>query len=109
MELTKFRFLGLPMIIASIGPYGAHLHDGSEYTGTYADYVAPKVIAQWHRTRIDACLEAGVDALAIETIPCQAEAEALVDLLCDEYPEVKFWIAFQCKVRLFMVWQIFHI
>lgn len=88
---------GLPMILASIGPYGAHLHDGSEYTGTYADYVAPSIIAQWHRTRIDACLEVGVDALAIETIPCQAEADVLVDLLCDEYPEVKFWISFQCK------------
>lgn len=87
----------LPMIIASIGPYGAHLHDGSEYTGSYADYVAPGIIAQWHRTRIDACLEVGVDALAIETIPCQVEAEALIDLLCDEYPGVKFWISFQCK------------
>lgn len=25
------------------------------------------------------------------------EAEALVDLLCDEYPDMKFWISFQCK------------
>lgn len=93
MRLT----LGYPLIIASIGPFGAHLHDGSEYTGSYADYVPVKTITDWHRVRIEACLEAGVDALAIETIPCQMEAEALVEMLCDDYPEVKFWVAFQCK------------
>lgn len=88
---------GLPMIIASIGPFGAHLHDGSEYTGEYANYVPAKKITDWHRVRIDACLEAGVDALAIETIPCLLEAEALVEMLCDDYPDVKYWISFQCK------------
>ncbi|KAH8263279.1 hypothetical protein KR044_006692, partial [Drosophila immigrans] len=88
---------GFPLIIASIGPFGAHLHDGSEYTGSYADYVPAKTITDWHRVRIEACLEAGVDALAIETIPCLMEAEALVEMLCDDYPHVKFWVAFQCK------------
>ncbi|XP_013111942.1 homocysteine S-methyltransferase [Stomoxys calcitrans] len=88
---------GLPLIIASIGPYGAHLHDGSEYTGEYADYLPAKEITDWHKARVDACLEAGVDALAIETIPCQMEAEALCEMLCADYPNVKFWIAFQCK------------
>ncbi|KAL5276229.1 hypothetical protein ACFFRR_001823 [Megaselia abdita] len=87
-----------PLIVASIGPYGAHLHDGSEYTGSYADYVKSDEIIKWHRTRIEACIEAGVDALAVETIPCQMEAEAVVDLLCDEFPDTKFWVSFQCKV-----------
>jgi len=86
-----------PLIMGSIGPYGAHLHDGSEYSGNYADTVPADVITKWHRTRIDAILDAGVDGLAIETIPCQLEAEALIDLLCDSYPGVKFWISLQCK------------
>lgn len=90
-------FVGFPLIVASIGPYGAHLHDGSEYTGSYADFLPAKDIADWHRTRIDACLEAKVDVLAIETIPCQIEAEALTEMLCEEYPDVKFWVSFQCK------------
>lgn len=60
-----------PLIFASIGPYGAHLHDGSEYTGSYATKVSPAAIKKWHKVRIDACVEAGVDGLAIETIPCQ--------------------------------------
>lgn len=61
----------LPLIFASIGPYGAHLHDGSEYTGSYAAKVSTAAIKKWHKVRIDACVEAGVDGLAIETIPCQ--------------------------------------
>lgn len=59
-----------PLIFASIGPYGAHLHDGSEYSGSYATKVSPAVIKKWHKVRIDACVQAGVDGLAIETIPC---------------------------------------
>ncbi|CAH1644936.1 unnamed protein product [Spodoptera littoralis] len=27
----------IPLIVGSVGPYGAHLHDGSEYDGSYAD------------------------------------------------------------------------
>lgn len=28
----------------------------------------------------------------------QLEAEAMVELLADEYPDIKYWISFQCKV-----------
>lgn len=59
------------MIAASIGPYGACLHDGSEYTGSYADTVDPELMKKWHKVRIDAYLEESVDLLAIETIPCK--------------------------------------
>ncbi|KAG5672442.1 hypothetical protein PVAND_002570 [Polypedilum vanderplanki] len=86
-----------PLIFASIGPYGAHLHDGSEYTGSYEKRVSPAAIKKWHKVRIDACVESGVDGLAIETIPCLMEANALVDLVLTEYPNLKFWISFQCK------------
>ncbi|XP_017475438.1 PREDICTED: homocysteine S-methyltransferase 1-like [Rhagoletis zephyria] len=88
---------GLPLIMASIGPYGAHLHDCSEYKGSYSKRVSSEDIQNWHRPRIDACLAEGVDGLAIETIPCQMEAEAVVDMLLNDYPNVKFWVSFQCK------------
>lgn len=68
--------IDIPWIVGSIGPYGAHLHDGSEYTGSYADYVNADTIKNWHRVRIDAVVEAGVDALAIETIPCKVNYKA---------------------------------
>lgn len=64
----------LPLILASIGPYGAHLHDGSEYKGSYSKRVSIEDIQKWHRPRIDACLAEGVDGLAVETIPCQVYA-----------------------------------
>lgn len=60
----------VPLIYASIGPYGAMLHDGSEYTGSYCDTMTAQQLMQWHKIRIDACLEANVDGLAFETIPC---------------------------------------
>lgn len=52
---------------------------------------------EWHRPRMQALVEAGVDLLALETIPCQEEAEMLVELL-REFPTVKAWLAFSCKV-----------
>ena len=32
-----------PLVAGDIGPYGAHLHDGSEYTGNYVDEVSAEV------------------------------------------------------------------
>lgn len=52
---------------------------------------------EWHLPRIQALVNAGVDLLALETIPCQEEAEMLCELL-REFPNVKAWLAFSCKV-----------
>lgn len=71
-----------PLIFASIGPYGAHLHDGSEYTGSYATKVSQETIKKWHKVRIDACVAAGVDGLAIETIPCQVCSQIYFEVVC---------------------------
>lgn len=84
------------LIAGAIGPYGSSLHDCSEYTGSYVSHVSPKEMADWHRTRIQALIEGGVDLIAFETIPAQSEAEALVELL-KEFPEQKAWLAFSCK------------
>lgn len=54
---------------------------------------------EWHRPRIQALIEAGVDLLALETIPCQEEAEMLCDLL-REFPNMKAWLSFSCKVSI---------
>jgi hypothetical protein len=54
-------------------------------------------MADWHRPRIRALVEAGVDILAFETVPAQSEAEVLLGLL-KEFPEQKAWLSFSCKV-----------
>ncbi|XP_052217585.1 homocysteine S-methyltransferase YbgG-like isoform X2 [Dreissena polymorpha] len=85
-------------VAGSVGPYGACLHDGSEYTGNYIEGLSDKELQAWHRPRIGALLEAGADLLAIETIPCQREAELVVKLLECEFPSSQAWVTFSCKV-----------
>jgi homocysteine S-methyltransferase len=65
-------------VAGSIGPYGAMLADGSEYTGAYADRMTVADLRAFHRPRMELLMEAGADVLACETVPAAAEAEALV-------------------------------
>ena len=83
-----------PLVAASIGPYGACLADGSEYTGTY-DLSAQQLV-NFHRPRLEALLEGGPDIVAFETIPSLHEAEALV-LLLEDYPDCLAWLSFSCR------------
>lgn len=85
------------LIVGSIGPYGAYLHDGSEYTGAYESSISTTTLKEWHRPRVKALIEAGVDLLAFETIPCKTEAVILIELI-KEYPNAKTWLSFSCKV-----------
>jgi homocysteine S-methyltransferase len=63
-------------IAGSVGPYGAAMADGSEYRGDYD--LSVDELRAWHRPRIVLLAESGVDILALETIPCLAEVEALL-------------------------------
>lgn len=85
-----------PLIAGSIGPYGACLHDASEYSGKYCSSVSEEFLVNWHRPRVQKLLDSGVDFLALETIPCRREAVALVKLL-KEYPNSKAWLSFSCS------------
>lgn len=85
-----------PLIAGSCGPYGAALHDASEYTGAYCNSVTPQLFKEWHSPRFQALIDAGVDLLALETIPCEMEALALMELL-KNYPNTKAWVAFSCS------------
>jgi homocysteine S-methyltransferase len=83
-----------PLVAASIGCYGAFLHDGSEYRGDYG--LSVEQLIDWHRPRLAILADSGADMLACETIPCLAEGEALVKLLC-EFPRMSAWLSFSCK------------
>lgn len=87
----------LPLIAGSVGPYGAYLHDGSEYTGNYTDSITTEQLIEYHEPRIKALIEAGVDLLAIETIPSKKEAVILLDIV-KQFPDIKCWVSFSCKV-----------
>lgn len=78
-------------VAASVGPYGAILHDGSEYRGRYG--LSHAALVDFHRERMDVIVATSPDLLAVETIPDVEEAEALVDVLAD-HPAMPAWICF---------------
>ncbi len=82
-----------PLIAASIGPYGAALHDGSEYTGNYD--VGVDALKTFHADRLGLFDDSDADVLALETIPSLAEAEVLADLL--RACATPAWISFSCR------------
>ncbi|MHC4452900.1 MAG: homocysteine S-methyltransferase [Planctomycetota bacterium] len=84
------RGSGARFVAASIGPYGASLADGSEYTGNYPDID----LRAWHEERFEFLASCDVDALACETIPNLEEAKALASLV---RPEMPTWFTFSCK------------
>jgi homocysteine S-methyltransferase len=54
-----------PLVAASIGPYGAFLADGSEYTGAYN--VEDEVLEAFHRRRWEILADSQADLLGCET------------------------------------------
>jgi len=85
------------LVAASVGPYGAILHDGSEYRGNYG--VSKADLVDFHRERLDVLVASGPDLIAVETIPDVLEAEAIIEVLAD-HPDVPAWISFSCKDEL---------
>ncbi len=83
-----------PLVAASIGPYGACLHDGSEYHGRYA--VDMREVSDFHRPRMDVLADTDADLFAFETIPSRQEAEVLLQLITD-YPGLGAWMSFSCR------------
>ncbi|WP_434636107.1 homocysteine S-methyltransferase [Klebsiella sp. I138] len=85
---------GTLLVAGSVGPYGAFLADGSEYRGDYVR--SDEAFQAFHRPRVEALLDAGVDLLACETLPSFAEIHALATLLT-EYPRARAWFSFTLR------------
>ena len=83
-----------PIVAASVGPYGAYLADGSEYTGDYA--IDESALVEFHRERWELLRDSAADVLACETLPSFAEARALLRLL-DESTDTYSWFSFTCR------------
>ena len=81
------------LVAASVGPYGAYLADGSEYTGRYG--VPRSRLRDFHGPRLELLAEAGPDLFAVETIPDTDEAEVLVDLLAEH--AVPAWFSYSVR------------
>ncbi|GII59969.1 homocysteine S-methyltransferase YbgG [Sphaerisporangium krabiense] len=86
--------VGGGLVAASVGPYGASLANGAEYTGDY-DLDEEGLLA-WHRPRWEVLADSQADLLACETIPSFTEARAIARLL-EETPNVNAWVSFSCR------------
>ena len=98
VELAREGADGRALVAASVGPYGAVLANGAEYTGDYGlgeSNIARSFLRDFHGRRAEALVAAGPDLLAIETIPSIVEAEALTEVL-DDLPDVPAWVSFSC-------------
>lgn len=83
-----------PLVAASIGPYGASLHDGSEYHGNYG--LTRQELVDFHRPRMEVMAATDADLFAFETIPSLLEAQALLEVL-QEFPVKSAWLSFSCR------------
>lgn len=83
-----------PLVAASLGPYGACQHDGSEYHGNYG--LGKEALIEFHRPRLQLLQDCGADLFAFETFPSLLEAEAIFVLL-QEFPRISGWISFSCR------------
>ena len=82
-----------PLCLAGIGPYGAYLANGSEYTGDYQ--VTDEELIKFHKERMEILWDSGADILLIETQPSLREALLAADIA--EEMGAAYWISFSCK------------
>lgn len=102
VELARMAAAKFPrqriVVAASLGPYGAALHNGAEFHGNYE--VGYHGLVAFHRNRIRVLAEVvdskAPDLLAFETLPSLKEAEAIGEAL-KEWPHLPAWFSFTCK------------
>ena len=82
-----------PLCLAGMGPYGAYLANGSEYTGAYE--VSDDELLEFHARRSRLLHEAGADILLFETQP--SLHEALLEARIAEEMSTDYWISFSCR------------
>lgn len=87
-----------PLIAGSVGPYGAYLNDGSEYTGNYD--LTIDTLKKFHYPHLKLLAENDVDFFAFETIPNFTEATALNDLLRESFPNSMAWLSLSINDNL---------
>jgi S-methylmethionine-dependent homocysteine/selenocysteine methylase len=70
------------IVAASMGPYGAHRADWSEFSGIYLDQVSPDAIRAHHRARLEALVaaRAAPDVVVFETVPALEEAKMIAEV-----------------------------
>ncbi|WP_263354090.1 homocysteine S-methyltransferase [Acidicapsa acidisoli] len=93
------------LVVASLGPYGAALHNGAEYHGNYDCSFADLV--RFHGERIEVLADSNADLLAFETLPSIEEARAIGEALTN-WPDLAAWFTFVCPDYRAVSLQVAH-
>jgi homocysteine S-methyltransferase len=80
-------------VAASLGPYGAALHNGAEFHGRYT--ISFDELVQFHAERLAVIAATPADLVALETIPSHEEACAIAEAL-RPFPQLSVWLSFTC-------------
>ena len=96
--IAEYRAAGVrtahPQLVAgSLGPYGATLGDGSEYTGV--QHLKRAALYAFHADRTRALVAADPDFVLFETIPTRAEALVIANVARD-LGLTGVWISLAC-------------
>lgn len=97
-----------PFVVASTGPYGAAMADGSEYTGNYPAHVTRQALVSFHTRKVRTLLMKGEpDGLAVETIPNIEEVGVVCEVLRELQQQreemqpnsspIACWISLACR------------
>lgn len=81
------------LIAGAVGPYGAYLANGAEYTGDY--HLSNDEYRTFHQLRLKALVDAGADFLGIETQARLDEVKVLLEML--EELDAAAWVTFTLK------------
>jgi homocysteine S-methyltransferase len=81
-------------IAASLGSYGAMLHNGAEYHGNY--HCSFEELVEFHSPRIAVMAQTNADLLAFESIPSLEEARAIL-LALRTHPDLPVYLSFTCR------------
>lgn len=82
-----------PRVAASVGPYGAYLANGAEYTGDYD--LNQSELLNFHRDRWHILAEQNPDVMICETTPSFEEAQVYGQLATET--TIPVWISFSCR------------
>ncbi|KAF3994207.1 hypothetical protein FT663_00177 [Candidozyma haemuli var. vulneris] len=86
-------------VAGSVGPYGAYLANGAEYSGEYGDFGVEELV-KYHQEQVSFFLnDKDTDLIAFETIPNISEVKAIFELVKATYTEKSkdFYVCFSCK------------
>lgn len=91
---TKEDIGNSKFICGSVGPYGASLANGAEYTGDYGAEMTRDKLVAFHQKRLQVlCQDPRMDIIGFETIPSMLELQCISAMMMEQYPTKPYYVS----------------